>query len=62
LWKIGVSAEFRQSYDFFPISKVPGSDQAEGSDLLNVLNAQEVFLEYAGDIRLGCHKNRRPQF
>jgi hypothetical protein len=31
-----------------PPSKVPESDQAEGNDWINVLNAQEVFLEDAG--------------
>jgi hypothetical protein len=33
-----------------PPCKVPGSDQAEGNDSMNVLNAQDSFLEDAGNI------------
>jgi hypothetical protein len=43
-----------------PPSKLLGSAQAEGSDWINVLNAQEVFLEDAGDIQLAWHQNHRP--
>jgi hypothetical protein len=39
---------------------MPGSDQAEGNDGIIVLNAQEVALEDAGDIHMGCHQNYRP--
>jgi hypothetical protein len=37
-----------------------GSDQAEGSDWINVLNAQEDFLENTGEIHLECHQTHRP--
>jgi hypothetical protein len=39
---------------------VPGSDQAESSDWINVLNAQEVLLEDTGDIHLEWHHTHRP--
>jgi hypothetical protein len=32
------------------LSDVQRSEQAEGSGSINVLNAQEVFLEDAGDV------------
>jgi hypothetical protein len=51
-----MSAELR----FLPPSKPPGSAEAEGSDRINVLNAQEVFLEDAGNIHLQCQQNHRP--
>jgi hypothetical protein len=44
----------------FPPSYVPGSVQAESSDRIYVLNAQEVSLEDAGDIHLKRHQNHRP--
>jgi hypothetical protein len=34
-------------------------DQAEGSDWINVLNSQEVFLEDDRDIHLERHQNQR---
>jgi hypothetical protein len=39
---------------------MPGSDQAEDSDWINVLNAQDIFLEGAGGIHLEFHQNHKP--
>jgi hypothetical protein len=36
-----------------------GSEQAVGRDPINVPNAEEVFLEDAGNINLECHQNHR---
>jgi hypothetical protein len=65
-WNVLIGRKFwdilglwRDSTELLP-SKVPGSDQVEGSDWINVLNAQDVFLEDAGDVNLECHQNHRP--
>jgi hypothetical protein len=39
---------------------VPLSEKAEGSEKINVLNAQEVFLEDVGHIHLESHQNHSP--
>jgi hypothetical protein len=47
--KVRVFVGFRQ-LQFFLLSKVPGNDQAEGSDWIDMLNARGVFLEDAGEL------------
>lgn len=40
-------------------SKVPWNDQTEGSNWINMLNAQKVFKGDTGEIRSICHQNHR---